>query len=80
MKKAKRSKSVWTIKKLVIASFLMVTPLFIIAQDPPHPNGGSGPGTGNTPVGGGSPIGGGLIIMMALGAAYGGKKIYKTFK
>ena len=67
-------------KILIIAAFLMATPLFIIAQNPPHPNGGSGPGTGNTPVGGGSPIGGGLIIMMVLGAAYGSKKIYKTFK
>jgi hypothetical protein len=67
------------IKILVIAAFLMVTPLFIIAQNPPHPNGGSGPGTGNTPVGGGAPVGEGLIIMMAIGIAYGSKKIYKAF-
>ncbi|MCD4747348.1 MAG: hypothetical protein K8R58_13700 [Bacteroidales bacterium] len=68
------------IKILVIAAFLMVTPLFIIAQNPPHPNGGSGPGTGNTPVGGGAPIDGGLSIMLVLGAAYGSKKLYKAFK
>ena len=68
------------IKLLVVTAFLMATPLFIIAQNPPHPNGGSAPGGGNTPVGGGAPIGGGLIIMMALGAAYGSKKIYKKFK
>ena len=67
------------IKMLVIAAFLMATPLFIIAQNPPHPNGGSGPGTGNTPVGGGAPIDGGLSIMLVLGAAYGSKKIYKKF-
>ena len=65
---------------LIVTAFILTGPLFIIAQNPPHPNGGSGPGTGNTPVGGGAPIGGGLIIMMVMGAAYGSKKIYKAFK
>lgn len=32
--------------------------------------------SGNTPVGGGAPIGGGLFILLGLGAAYGGKKIW----
>ena len=68
------------IKILVIATFLMATPLFIIAQSPPHPNGGSGPGTGNTPVGGGAPIGGGLLILMSLGIGYSAKKVYDLRK
>jgi len=67
-----------TMKKVIrtiIIVALIAAPLFILAQNPPHPNGGSGPGTGNTPVGGGAPIDGGITIMMLLGAAYGSKKL-----
>ncbi|MCD4732288.1 MAG: hypothetical protein K8R74_16910 [Bacteroidales bacterium] len=64
---------------LVVTAFILGGSLFMMAQ-PPHPNGGSTPGTSSTPIGGGAPIGGGLIIMMALGAAYGSKKLYKAFK
>jgi hypothetical protein len=64
------------LKILIVAAFLMATPLFIIAQNPPHPNGGSGPGTGNTPVGGGAPISGGLLILMSLVIGYSAKKVY----
>jgi len=31
-------------------------------------------------MGGGAPIGGGTLILVALGAAYGGKKVYKIVK
>jgi len=65
------------VKRTLIIAALIAAPLFILAQNPPHPNGGSGPGTGNTPVGGGAPIDGGLTIMLLLGAAYGSKKIFK---
>ncbi|MCB0805131.1 MAG: hypothetical protein KDC05_04980 [Bacteroidales bacterium] len=68
------------LRTVVVLAFILTAPIFVIAQNPPHPNGGGAPGGGNTPVGGGAPIGGGLIIMMALSAAYGSKKIYKTFK
>ena len=44
------------------------------ADDPPPPPPGHGE-TGNVP-GGGAPIGSGLFILLGLGAAYGGKKIY----
>ena len=47
------------------------------AQTPPPPNGGSSPTGSNTPVGGGAPLSSGLIILAALGAAYGGKKVYE---
>lgn len=63
-------------KILVVTAFILTGPLFMMAQNPPHPNGGGGPGGGNTPVGGGAPIGGGLIIMMALGLGYGAKKVF----
>jgi len=60
---------------LITITLLTIT--FSIAQTPPPPNGGNGaPTGGNTPVGGGAPIGGGLLILVALGAAYGGKKVY----
>jgi len=46
-------KTVALIALITIGSTLM-------AQNPPHPNGGGDPTTGgNTPVGGGAPIGGG---------------------
>lgn len=63
--------------KLIIVLLFVIGPFAIMAQNPPHPNGGNDPGSGNTPVGGGAPIGGGLVIMMALGTAYAiKKKIY----
>jgi len=58
---------------MIIAMMLISVGLF--AQTPPHPNGGGAPGSGNVPVGGGAPIGGGLIIMIALGTAYGLKRV-----
>ncbi len=60
---------------LIIAVFLMVPLTTVFADLPPDPGSG-GPGGGDLPVGGGAPIGGGLIILMALGAGYGAKKIY----
>jgi len=65
-------------KKIILSALALVF-LFgieIMAQTPPHPNGGGGPGAGNTPVGGGASIGGGLLIMVSLGVGYGMRKIY----
>jgi hypothetical protein len=64
-----------------LATLITITLLTInlaVSQTPPPPNGGEtpSPGNGNTPVGGGAPIAGGLGILLALGAAYGGKKVY----
>ena len=47
------------------------------SQPPPPPSGGHGQ-TGNQ-NGGSAPIGGGLFILLGLGAAYGGKKLYRLF-
>ena len=30
--------------------------------------------------GGGAPIGSGIVLLLAMGAAYGGKKVYKAFQ
>jgi hypothetical protein len=48
----------------------------IYADQPPDPGGDP---TGD-PVGGGSPIGSGLVILLSMGAAYGGKKLFDSKK
>lgn len=68
--------------KILIAVLLFVfVPMLmnnVFADQPPDP--GGGPGGGDVPVGGGSPIGGGLIIMAAMGATYGARKLYDARK
>jgi hypothetical protein len=70
------------IKQLITIIIFLSIPMWMTAQDPPHPNGGNVPGSGNTPVGGpqGAPIDGGLSILLALGLAYGAKKVYQVKK
>ena len=63
---------------ILIAAFLTTSPLLMLAQSPPHPNGGNAPGGGNGPVGGGAPIGSGVVVMLAMAAAYGAKKLYQV--
>jgi UDP-N-acetylmuramyl pentapeptide phosphotransferase/UDP-N-acetylglucosamine-1-phosphate transferase len=71
-------------KKIIIQVFLItilttgiITGSNISAQNgsPPPPPGEHG-SEQNLPPGGGTPIGGGLGILLALGAAYGGKKVW----
>lgn len=64
----------------VLIALFVAVPTILSAQNPPHPNGGSGPGGSNTPVGGGAPVGGGLIVMMVMGAAYASKKTFQLNK
>ncbi len=67
-------------KILVIMLVALATTLSanLFAQDapPPPPAGGHGQ-SGNK---GAAPIGGGLFILLGLGAAYGGKKLYDLRK
>ena len=69
-----------TLKKLITLTVLTVALSTVTAQSPPPPNGDSNPTTdGSTPVGrdgGSAPIGGGVAMLVAMGAAYGGKKYY----
>ena len=60
--------------KIITVVVLTFAALPLLADAPPPPPPGHGT-TGNVP-GGGAPIGGGLFILLGLGAAYGGKKIY----
>ena len=46
---------------------------------PGGPHGGEDDVSGTTP-GGGAPIGSGMAILLSLGAAWGGKEVYKAFK
>nr|NQU93917.1 hypothetical protein [Bacteroidota bacterium] len=70
-----------TFKKLILSVIFLFTMGALSAQTPPPPNGtGGAPGGGNTPVGGGAPVGGGLFLLLAIGAAYGGKKVYNMRK
>jgi hypothetical protein len=65
------------LRTLVISAFLLIGN-GIIAQPPPPPSDHGG--SGNAPAGGGGSLTGGIGILMALGAAYGGRKVYKAFK
>ena len=69
---------IFRMKKIIFSTliFVFLLAVGIMAQTPPHPNGGGEPGPGNTPVGGGASIGGGLLIMVSLGVGYGLRKIY----
>ncbi len=65
------------LKIFALSAFLVIAPLLMFAQVPPHPNnGGAAPSGGNTPVGGGAPVGDGVYILATLALAYGSRKIY----
>ena len=56
---------------------LIVPPTSVFAQDPPPPPPGGGHGAGGSQVpGGGAPICSGLVLLIAMAAGYGGKKVY----
>jgi len=59
---------------LTIALTLSVSNGF--TQPPPPPT-GAGHGASGNQTGGNAPIGSGLFILLGLGAAYGGKKLYR---
>ncbi|OYT11508.1 MAG: hypothetical protein B6I19_11295 [Bacteroidetes bacterium 4572_114] len=74
-----------TLKKFIAVAAFVLAVSALSAQTPPPPNNGGGgsaqdPGAGNTPVGGGAPIGSGLLLLVGLGAAYGGKKAYMLYQ
>jgi hypothetical protein len=78
-----------SLKKIIVTLAIVIAITNLSAQvNPPTPNGDGAnptdPGSGNTAVGdgggGGAPIGGGLFILLGLGAAYGGKKIYGNYQ
>ncbi|MDA3942850.1 MAG: hypothetical protein PF694_04840 [Bacteroidetes bacterium] len=64
--------------QLMLTLSLILFASIIFAQSPPAPPPEHGSGTNET--GGGAPLGSGIGILLALGAAYGGRKIYKAWK
>ncbi len=67
---------------LFILSIVIITPIpfSAISQSSPPPPPSAHGESGNQSAGGGAPIGGGLFILLGLGAAYGGKKLYDMKK
>jgi hypothetical protein len=69
-----------TLTGLLMAIFLSFSPVLLAQDPPPPPSGGHGQTGNQSPPGGGTPIGSGLVLLLALGAAYGGKKLYTLKK
>jgi hypothetical protein len=74
-------KALW---RMFLVVQLIIVPLFItgIFADPPGPPGPGGPpgSNGGNPVGEGASIDDGVVILLALGLAYGCFKIYEIWK
>jgi hypothetical protein len=68
----------YTIHLINILFFLCFVSISVWAQDPPPPPGN--PSSENPGPVGDAPIDGGLGILLALGGAYGGYKVYKYKK
>lgn len=80
------------ILKIFFTGLFFVMSFVIFAQtDSPENTGGNqngqdgggtpaDPGGTGDPLGGGAPIGSGAAILIGLGAAYGGRKVYKLYK
>jgi len=62
------------IKILIASLFMVLLSTGLMAQ--PNPPGDHGSGDDEAP-GGGAAIGGGLFVLLGLGAAYGGRKLYQ---
>jgi hypothetical protein len=67
-------------KILVLSIVLMISGFSLLAQAPPVPPSSANNGGSNGPVGGGAPIGSGVVLLIAMAAGYGGKKVYDARK
>ena len=69
-------------KVTLILTLFMGWGLLAMAQGPPPPPGGGHGQNTNQPAGpgGGAPIGSGIAILLSLGAAWGGRKVYQAYK
>ena len=66
---------------IILTSFFFTLSFVLTAveTEPGDPGGDPNPG-GEDPLGGGAPIGGGTLVLIGLGAVYGGKKVYNLYK
>ena len=81
-KKFKKMKNILSILAFLIVFVLSTSVVLAEGErgsrgEPGDPGGDP---TGETPVGGDAPVGSGLLILIGLGAAYGGKKVYDIKK
>jgi hypothetical protein len=67
-------KRIKNIFRIAIVALFVSTVYTVSAQPPTPPSGGNN--TGSNKLGGNAPIGGGLFVLLGLGAAYGGRKLY----
>ncbi len=67
-------------KVILILTLFLGWGLVAMAQGPPPPPENGHGQTGNQNAGGDAPIGGGIAILLSLGAAWGGKKVYQAYK
>ncbi len=69
-------------KKILFVTLVFLFGGFaLLAQAPPPPPADAGAGNPGGPVGGGgAPIGSGIVILLALGAGYGTKKVFDAGK
>lgn len=68
-----------TIITLLLTISLIISGSALFAQaGPPDPP--EDPNAGGGPVGGSAPLGSGITLLLALGATYGGRKVYLAWK
>ncbi len=70
----------FVIKTTLLFCFILFANYNAIAQLSPPPPPGQHGSSGNQTTGGDAPVGTGIGILLALGAAYGGKKVYNAFR
>ena len=71
-----------SIRLLSLIVFSLMLSISLSAQNPPHPDDdAAGGGTGNGgPIGGAAGLAGGIGILLAMGGAYGARKVYSGWK
>jgi len=67
-------------KILLVAVLLSMISVAALAQGPPPPPDGNPADHQDSKLGGNAHIGGGVLILLALGMAYGGKRLYDLKK
>ena len=73
-------KIIKNISKVIVVLMLTVASYTVFAQPPPPPEDGGLGGNSSNKLGGNAPIGGGTLILLGLGVAYGGRKVYYQLK
>ena len=64
---------------IIIITCLMIPGMLFSQQRGPGNPGGEPTGN-DPPIGGGAPVGSGMVILLSLGAAYLGRKVYVNHK